>query len=112
MAARAYHLAKRNEDKFRCMAAAAERLVADAVAAVKKPNSAMLAAHRLSEAIAQLHGIPDKKERRDALRHKLIDIQARIPEEMSSFSNPLDVKELIEGSKRGSSTFQMESRGY
>jgi hypothetical protein len=62
----------------------------------KKQNSAMLAAHWLSQAIAQLHGIPDKRERRTALRHKLVDIQARISEEMSSFSHPLDVKELVE----------------
>jgi hypothetical protein len=100
-AARAYHLAKRDEDKFRCMAAAAERLVADAEAMEKRPNSAMVAAHWLSQAIAQLHGIPDKKERRTALRHKLIDIQARVSEEMSSFSHPLDVRELVEAVEKG-----------
>lgn len=83
------------------MAEAAERLVADAEAAQKGQKTAMVAAHWLSQAIAQLHGIPDKKERRTALRHKLIDIQARVPEEMSSFSHALDVKELVEGVEKG-----------
>ena len=100
LAAHAYHLAKRDEDKFRCMAAAAERLVADAEAMEKRPNSAMLAAHWLSQAIAQLHGIPEKKERRTALRHKLIDIQARVSEEMSSFFTRWMLRSWSKRSKR------------
>lgn len=96
LAAHAYRAAKRDEDRFRCQAAAAEKLVADADAAARKQNSAMVAAHWLSAAIAQLHGIPGKKERRTELRHKLIDIQARIPEEMSSFSHEIDLREIIE----------------
>ena len=96
LAARAYRAAKREEDRFRCQAAAAEQLVADADAAAKRQDSAMLAAHWLSAAIAQLHGIPGKKERRTELRHRLIDVQARIPEEMSSFSHEIDLREIIE----------------
>jgi hypothetical protein len=96
LASRAYQLAKSDEDRFRCRAAAAEHLVADADAVATKQNSAMMAAHWLSAAIAQLHGIPGKKERRTELRHKLIDIQARIPEEMSSFSQELDLREIAE----------------
>jgi hypothetical protein len=96
LGARAYQAAKSDEDRYRCQAAAAEHLVADAEAAARRPNSAMIAAHWLSEAIAQLHGIPGKKELRTELRHRLIDIQALIPEQMSSFSHELDLKEIIE----------------
>src|SRR5665811_1044582 len=53
LGARAYQLAKSDEDRFRCQAAAAEQLAADADAAAKKENSAMMAAHWLSAAIAQ-----------------------------------------------------------
>jgi hypothetical protein len=56
----------------------------------------MLASHHLSEAIAELHGISGKKDRRTKLRHRLIDIQARIPDEMSSFSHEMDLRELAE----------------
>jgi hypothetical protein len=93
LAARAYQLAKRDEDKNRCLAEAAEQLVAESES---KSASAMLASHFLSSAIAQLHGIPGKKERRTELRHKLIDIQSRVPEEMSAISHELDLREIAE----------------
>jgi hypothetical protein len=93
LAARAYQLAKREDDKNRCLAEAAEQLVAEALA---KQASAMLASHFLSSAIAQLHGIPGKKDRRTELRHQLIDIQARVPDEMSVFSQELDLREMAE----------------
>jgi hypothetical protein len=54
----------------------------------------MLASHMMSNAIAQLHGIPAKRDRRTHLRHRLVDIQARIPEEMSVFSHHWDIKEI------------------
>ena len=92
-AARAYHLAKMPDDKDRCLAEAAERLAVEADA---KQNSAMISAHFLSSAIAQLHGITGKKDRRTELRHKLVDLQARIPEEMSVLSQELDLKEIVE----------------
>ena len=53
--------------------------------ALQNSESAMLASSMLSEAIAELHGIPGKKDRRRELRTGLIDIQAGISEEMSSF---------------------------
>jgi hypothetical protein len=84
LAAHAYHLARKDEEKYRCQSAATERFVSDAEADLVGPNSAMLAAHKLSAAIA--HGIPGKKDRRRELKHRLVDIQARIPEEMSAFS--------------------------
>ena len=93
LAARAFHTAKREDDKNRCLAEAAEQLVADSES---QQGSAMLAAHTLSSAIAQLHGVPGKKDRRTELRHKLIDLQARVPEEMSSYSHEFDLREIAE----------------
>ena len=91
-AAHAYNLAKKEDDKNRCQFGAAECLVLEA----ERQGSAMLASHWLNVAIRQLHGLPDKKDRRTALRHKLVDIQALIPEEMSVFSTKLDVIEIAE----------------
>ena len=91
-AARAYNLAKKEDDKNRCQFEAAECLVLEA----ERQGSAMLASHWLNAAIRQLHGLPDKKDRRTELRHQLVDIQARIPEEMSEFSIPFDVNEIAE----------------
>jgi hypothetical protein len=90
LAARGYHVAKRNDDKYRCQAQAAEAMAAEAERIFAGQGSAMLAASMMSDAVAQLHGIPAAKDRRTQLRHRLVDIQARIPEEMSVFSYPLD----------------------
>jgi len=91
-AAHAYNLAKKEDDKNRCQFEAAECLVLEA----KSQGTAMLASHWLNAAIRQLHGVPDKKDRRTELRHRLVDIQARIPEEMSAFSIPFDSSEIAE----------------
>jgi hypothetical protein len=93
LAARAYHLARMEDDKNRCLGEAVEVLVAHAEA---QRHSAMLASQFLSTAIAQLHGIPGKRERRTELRHRLIDIQAHLTEEMSVFSRELDLREIAE----------------
>jgi hypothetical protein len=90
LAARAYHLAKRDDDRHRCQAAAAEQLVSMA-----EQPSVMLASHMLAEAIAELHGVPGKKDRRKELRHRLVDVQAGISEEMSAFSHPINLEELV-----------------
>jgi hypothetical protein len=91
LAARAYHHAKDDDGKYRCRVAAAEALVSEA----ERHTSAMLASHWMSEAIAEYGGIPGKRERRTELRHKLIDVQSGISEEMSSFSQPMDLREII-----------------
>ncbi len=93
LTARAYHFAKRDEDKYRAQSAAAEQL---ALMAEQQPM-AMMASSLLSDAISELHGIPGKKERRKELRHRLIDVQSRISEEMSPFSIPLDLEEMVRG---------------
>jgi hypothetical protein len=97
LAARAYQFANMEDDKNRCLAGAAEALVAKAESL---RDSAMLASHFLSAAIAQLHGLPGKKDRRTALRHKLIDCQSRVPEEMTVFSQELDLREIAQRAQK------------
>ncbi len=94
IAARAYHSAKNEEQKNRCNSEAAECLVLRAESA--KAKSPLLASHWLCAAIAQLHGIPGKKDRRSELRRQLLDIQSCVSEEMSVRSYTLDLCELVE----------------
>ena len=94
LAARAHHYAKRVEDNYRCRSEAAECYVRQATGIHQ--HSAMIASHDISKAIAELHGIPGKKDRRTELRHKLVDSQSGIIDEMSSFSHQIDMKDLIE----------------
>jgi hypothetical protein len=96
LAARAHHVAKRDVDKHRCLAQAAEAMVAEAhrLLAGQGHHAAMLASHELGNAIAQLHGIPAMRERRTQLRHELIDVQARIPEDMSVYAHEWDVTSI------------------
>jgi hypothetical protein len=96
LAARAYHHAKSNDARHRCQTAAAEQLVATA----ERQPSAMLASHILAQAINELHGIPGKKDRRKELRHRLIDVQAGISEEMSAFSHPIDLSDIAKQVER------------
>jgi hypothetical protein len=96
LATRAYHFAKCDEDKYRCQSAAAEELASMA----ERQPMAMLASSFLADAMAELHGIPNMKDRRKELHHRLIDVQARIPDEMSSFSIPTELTELIRQTER------------
>ncbi|MCP3477627.1 DUF4209 domain-containing protein [Bradyrhizobium sp. CCGUVB1N3] len=90
MAARAYRIAKKTEDQHRSQSAAAEQLVD---IAANQPM-AIIASQTLTEAIAELHGVPGKKDRRKELRHRLIDVQAGIVDEMSGFTIPTDLEEI------------------
>ncbi len=56
---------------------------------------AMLAASMLAEAIAELHGVPGKKDRRKELRHRLVDVQTGIVDEMSPFTMPINLEEVV-----------------
>ncbi|GGK34831.1 DUF7380 domain-containing protein [Salinarimonas ramus] len=96
LAVRAYHIAKDDNGKYRCRTAAAEALVTEA----EGHNSAMLASHWLSQAIAEYHGVPGKRDRRTELRHKLVNVQSGIAEEMSSFSYPIDLKDAVERTEK------------
>lgn len=92
LTARAYQIAKRNDDMHRCQIMAAETMVAMA----NGTSSAMLAAQFIGNAMAALHGVPGSKERRLALRHRLIDVQAGISDEMTTFAQEIDLSELVE----------------
>lgn len=93
VAARGFHKAKLTDDESRCRIAAAECLVELA----EKPGvPAMFAAHWMQAAIAEMNGVPGAKERKTKLRHRLIDIQANIPDEMSSFAHETDISEIIQ----------------
>ncbi len=96
LAARGYLIAKRDDDKHRCQASAAETLAAEAerILGAKEQGPAMQASHLMSNALAQLHGIPAMKQRRTELKHRLVDIQSRIPEEMSVFSHKSDLTDV------------------
>jgi hypothetical protein len=90
LAARAYQIAKRKEDKHRCQVAAAEAMVAQA----DKTSSAMIASQLIGNAITALHGVVSARARRLELRHRLVEVQARIDDEMSSFSQEIDLSDL------------------
>jgi hypothetical protein len=95
-AARAYRLAKRDQDKNRCLAEAAEQLAAKSEA----QGSALVSAQFLADAISQLHGVPGKRDRRKELQHRLVEVQARIPDELSSFKQEFDLREIAESAER------------
>jgi hypothetical protein len=90
LASRAFHLAKCDSDQHRSQSEATEQLVRMA----GQQPMAMLGASMLAEAIAELHGVPGKKERRKELRHRLVDVQAGIIDEMSPFRFPIDLEEI------------------
>lgn len=96
LGARAYHVAKREPDAHRCLAAAAEAMATEAerLLEARGPHAALLAAEELSNAIHQLHGVSGMRDRRTVLRDRLIDVQARIPEEMSVFTHEWDVSAI------------------
>ena len=59
----------------------------------------MLGAHWLSAAVAELHGIPGQAERRKTLRHRLVDLQAGILEEMSTFGERTDISDIVKATE-------------
>jgi hypothetical protein len=93
-AAQAYREAGDNDGHVRCLSKAADWLVAKSEHALHVQNSAMLASHWLGVAISRLHGLPGVRERRAKLRHRLIDVQAGIPDEMGHFFQPLDLRDI------------------
>jgi hypothetical protein len=93
LASRAFHLAKSDDDQHRSQSEAAEQLVRMA----GQQPMALLNASMLAEAIAELHGVPGKKDRRRELRHRLVDVQAGIADEMSPFTIPIDLDEIVRG---------------
>ncbi|MGY4433894.1 hypothetical protein ACVWWO_006371 [Bradyrhizobium sp. F1.13.1] len=97
LGARAYHLAKQPDDQHRCQSAAADQFV---LMADRQPV-AMMTSSMLANAIAELHGVPGKKDRRKELRHRHIDAQAGIGEEMSGFSIPCKLEDMARQIEQG-----------
>lgn len=91
LASRAYQAGKKDSEKQRCQVAAAEVMVAQA----EKTSSAMLASHLIANAIAMLHGVASVRQRRLELRHRLVEVQALVGEEMTSFSHEVDLSDLV-----------------
>jgi hypothetical protein len=101
LAARAYRLAKNNQEANRCQVEVAECLVKQSEKVLTAQGSAFLASHSLSAAIAELHGVPGKKDLRTKLRHRLVDVQSQIPEEMSVFSQETDISDIVRKVEKG-----------
>lgn len=93
LARRAYHSAKNDQDKHRSQSEAAEQLARMA----EQQPLAMLASSLLTEAITELHSVPGKKDRRKELRHRLVDVQAGIADEISSFTHTTNIEEIAKG---------------
>lgn len=91
LAARSYHYAKSPEDEDRCRAEAAECLVKLADA----NGSPLFSSHWLQAAITEYVGVKGRRERKAELRHKLIDVQSHIPDEMTSNRHEWDAADII-----------------
>ena len=95
LVAEGYRIAGEDLERQRCQSEAAESIILAAKDAQRRQQSALLVAHKLSSAIAQLHGLSGMKERRKQLQHDLIEIQADIPEQLSPFSHEMDLSDLV-----------------
>lgn len=93
LSATAYHQGGSMPDHYRCRLEAVNTQVRMAQRA--EGNSAMMAAGLLADAISELHGIPDVKEQRRELRHRLVDVQTNLADEMGTFSHEIDLKDII-----------------
>ncbi|WP_455567170.1 DUF7380 domain-containing protein [Salipiger thiooxidans] len=96
LAARAHKRAKDENAANAAMIRAAECYAAHAETFVGRPHGAMLATHWMETAIATLHGVPGIRERRQKLRHRLIDMQGAIREDLVPISHSTDISELVE----------------
>lgn len=92
LAARAHRAAKNHARRDACLLDAAEALV---VVADAQKHSAMVETHWLEKAIAELRRLPAAKERMRVLKHRLVDTQARVLDEMQSMSTTDDISELV-----------------
>jgi hypothetical protein len=70
-------------------------------------HSAMISSGFLADAISALAGVRDARDDRRALRHKLLDAQAGLADEMGSISHPLDIEDL-----RADMAKQVEGLGF
>lgn len=99
MAARSYRKANDKGNEFRCIGNAAECYVRQAEIFETEPGNAMQAAHWLTSALQTYHGYSQARDRRVEIRHKLVEIQERIPDEMSSHSHEIDMSDITKSVK-------------
>lgn len=96
LAARARRQSKDESAAHEAAKQAAECYAAQAETFAGRPHGAMLAAHWMEVAIATLHGLPEVRERRQELRHRLVDMQGAIRDDLVPISHSTDVSELVE----------------
>jgi hypothetical protein len=88
IAARACRLDKNQSAAERLLLQAAECLV---LISQSGAGSGMLEAHWLERAISEMQNVPGTRDRRRRLKHRLVDAQSRIIDEMSHFSHSQDI---------------------
>lgn len=93
LAAKGYHYGKHSEAAEHAWIEAAECLVG---LAESQFGNAMFAAHWLGMALSEYQRVKGYRGRKTELRHKLIDTQARIVEQMSPFRHETNIREIVE----------------
>lgn len=96
LAARARKHAKDDNAAHVAKINAAEYYAAMSETFAGRPQGAILAAHWMEVAIATLHGVPDVRERRQELRHRLVDMQGAIRDDLAPISHSTDISDLVE----------------
>lgn len=96
IAARARRIAKDQPAADRLLLQAAECLV---LISQGDPGSGMFEAHWLERAISEMHNVPGTKDRRRELKHKLVDAQSRIIDEMTLHGHSDDISEVVASSR-------------
>lgn len=96
VAARANRRAGRQQEADARLLEAGECLVSIASGG---DGSAMLEAHWLEKAIAELQQVPQTRERRRELKHQLVEAQSRIIDELTHFSHEQDISALVEAAR-------------
>lgn len=98
--ARAHSLSRNESAAHSATIKAAECSSAQAETFVGRPQGALLAAHWMEVAITTLHGIPNVRELRQKLRHRLVDIQGLIQDDLVTTSHNTDITDLVEGMRK------------
>ena len=88
MAARAYGEAKAEDDRNRCLYSASQAEADEAQRLVGSGGSAMLASKQMQKAIIRLHGLPKSRTKKQEYQKLLVEMQSRIPDEASMFTEP------------------------
>ena len=97
VAARAHSSSRNQNERDRCLVAAAEThlTIADAAG-----GQGMVAAGAIMDAIEALRRLPNTKQQREELKRRLRHAQASVRDEMGSISTTIDLTELIEHARR------------